>query len=104
MGGYGGTVVIGGVPPTDSVVALPLARGGLFNKKVTLVSCSGGDMVPSEFFPRLMRGDLDGTLRLNEMVTREIGLDEGEDAFAAMTSGTVVRAVIPLYGRPRETV
>jgi S-(hydroxymethyl)mycothiol dehydrogenase len=96
MVGYGGTVVIVGVPPTDSTVTLPLARGGLFNKKVTLTSCSGGDMVPSEFFPRLMRWYLDGTLRLDEMVTREIGLDDVEDAFAAMTSGTVIRSVIRL--------
>src|SRR5205823_3337892 len=85
-----------GVPPSDSVVTLPLARGGLFNKKVTLTSCSGGDMVPSEFFPRLMRWYLDGTLRLDEMITREIGLDDVEDAFAAMTSGTVIRSVIRL--------
>ena len=96
MVGYGGTVVIVGVPPTDSTVTLPLARGGLFNKKVTLASCSGGDMVPSEFFPRLMRWYLDGTLLLDEMVTREIGLDEVEDAFTAMTSGTVIRSVIRL--------
>jgi S-(hydroxymethyl)mycothiol dehydrogenase len=96
MVGYGGTVVIVGVPPTDSTVTLPLARGGLFNKKVTLTSCSGGDMVPSEFFPRLMRWYLDGTLRLDEMVTREIGLEEVEDAFAAMTSGAVIRSVIRL--------
>src|SRR5438445_677453 len=96
MVGYGGTVVIVGVPPTDSTVTLPLARGGLFNKKVTLTSCSGGDMVPSEFFPRLMSWYLDGTLRLDEMVTREIGLDDVEDAFAAMTSGTVIRSVIRL--------
>src|SRR5438067_1112235 len=96
MVGYGGTVVIVGVPPTDSVLTLPLARGGLFNKKVTLTSCSGGDMVPSEFFPRLMRWYLDGTLRLDEMITRELGLDDVEDAFAAMTSGTVIRSVIRL--------
>src|SRR5205814_8315307 len=89
-------------PPTDSTVTLPLARGGLFNKKVTLTSCSGGDMVPSEFFPRLMRWSLDGTLGVDEMVTREIGLDEVEDAFAAMSSGTVIRSVIRLEGRPRR--
>ena len=53
-------------------------------------------MVPSEFFPRLMRWYLDGTLRLDEMVTREIGLDDVEGAFAAMTSGTVIRSVIRL--------
>src|SRR5258706_189207 len=96
MVGYGGTVVIVGVPPTDSTVTLPLARGGLFNKKVTLTSCSGGDMVPSEFFPRLMRWYLDGTLRLDEMVTREIGPDDVVDAFAAMTGGTLIRSEIRL--------
>src|SRR5207244_13449176 len=46
MVGYGGTVVIVGVPATDSTATLPLARGGLFNKKVTVTACSGGDMVP----------------------------------------------------------
>jgi S-(hydroxymethyl)mycothiol dehydrogenase len=96
MVGYGGTVVIVGVPPTDSTVTLPLARGGLFNKKVTLTACSGGDMVPSEFFPRLMGWYLDGTLRLDEMVTHEVGLDDVERAFAAMASGTVIRSVVRL--------
>ena len=94
MVGYGGTVVIVGVPPTDSTVTLPLARDGLFNKKVTLTACSGGDMVPSEFFPRLMRWYLDGTLLLDEMVTHEVGLDDVEHAFAAMTSGVVIRSVV----------
>ena len=96
MVGYGGTVVIVGVPPTDSTVTLPLARGGLFNKKVTLTSCSGGDMVPSEFFPKLMRWYLDGTLLLDEMVTQEIGLDDVERGFSAMTAGTVIRSVMRL--------
>ena len=96
MVGYGGTAVIVGVPPTDATVTLPLARGGLFHKKVTLTSCSGGDMVPSEFFPRLMRWYLDGTLRLDEMVTHEVGLDDVERAFEAMTSGTVIRSVVRL--------
>ena len=55
MVGYGGTVVVVGVPATDATVTLPLGRDGLFYKKVTLTACSGGDMVPSEFFPQLMR-------------------------------------------------
>jgi S-(hydroxymethyl)mycothiol dehydrogenase len=94
MVGYGGTVVIVGVPPTDATVTLPLGRDGLFSKKVALLSCSGGDMVHSEFFPRLMSWYLDGRLRLDEMITQEIGLDDVEPAFAAMVGGTAIRSVV----------
>jgi S-(hydroxymethyl)mycothiol dehydrogenase len=96
MVGYGGTVVIVGVPPTDATVTLPLGRGGLFYKKVTLTSCSGGDMVPAEFFPRLMRWYQERSLLLDEMVTQEVGLDDVEAAFAAMRDGTVIRSVVRL--------
>ena len=96
MVGYGGTVVIVGVPAMDATVTLPLGRGGLFTKKVTLTACSGGDMVPADFFPRLMAWYLDGTLLLDEMVTREVGLDDVERSFAAMMDGTVIRSVVRL--------
>ena len=94
MVGYGGVVVIVGVPVDDASVTLPLGRGGLFFKKVTLLSCSGGDMVPADFFPRLMDWYLDGTLKVDEMVSREIELEDIEEAFAAMRRGDVIRSVV----------
>lgn len=94
MVGYGGGVVIVGVPTLDASVTLPLGRGGLFYKKVNLMSCSGGDMVPADFFPKLMAWYRAGTLKLDEMVSREIELDDIEEAFSAMRRGDVIRSVV----------
>ena len=94
MVGYGGIVVIVGVPANDATVTLPLGRGGLFFKKIDLRSCSGGDMVPADFFPRLMDWYQAGTLKLDEMVSQEIGLEDIEAAFAAMRRGDVIRSVV----------
>jgi Zn-dependent alcohol dehydrogenase len=51
-------------------------------------------MLPAEDFPRLAQLALDARLDLASMVTRTIGLDEVEDAFAEMSAGGGIRSVV----------
>ena len=44
--------------------------------------------------PMLVERYLAGSLPLDEMISRRVGLDDLNDAFAAMSSGEVARSVI----------
>jgi S-(hydroxymethyl)mycothiol dehydrogenase len=88
---FGTCIMIGGQQP-DSSVTLPLdrfmrLRGSL---KVTIY----GDCLPARDFPLLVEWYRSGRLRLDELVTRTISLDETEEAFAAMERGDTLRTVI----------
>jgi S-(hydroxymethyl)glutathione dehydrogenase/alcohol dehydrogenase len=67
--------------------------GSLMGEK-RIVRSSYGGARPRRDFPWLARLYLDGKLRLDELITRRIRLDEINDGFAAMTRGEIVRAVI----------
>ena len=56
----------------------------------------GGDCLPSRDFPLLCDMYLKGELKLDEVVTRRIGLGDVEAAFEAMHHGEVLRSVIVL--------
>jgi S-(hydroxymethyl)mycothiol dehydrogenase len=87
-----GTVVLVGVPTPDMKLELPLieyfARGG------ALKSSWYGDCLPSRDFPMLVDLHLQGRLPLDKFVSETIGLDDVEDAFAAMGRGDVLRSVV----------
>ena len=53
-----------------------------------------GDCLPSRDFPMLTDWYTRGELKLDELVTRTISLDEVEDAFQAMQRGETLRSVI----------
>jgi S-(hydroxymethyl)glutathione dehydrogenase/alcohol dehydrogenase len=46
----------------------------------------------------LAQAYLDGTLHLDELVSRHLSLDEINDGFAALKRGDVVRAVVMFDG------
>lgn len=96
MAGFAGTAVAIGVPPVPSEVTLPWAGrdGGAYSRKVSLLVTDGGDPIPSEDFPELARRYRDGELDLDGMVTRELALEDVEDAFRAMLAGEVIRSVV----------
>jgi S-(hydroxymethyl)mycothiol dehydrogenase len=52
--------------------------------------------VPAEDFPRLAQLAAEGRLDLAGMVTKTIGLDDVEQAFADMEAGQVIRSVVVL--------
>jgi S-(hydroxymethyl)glutathione dehydrogenase/alcohol dehydrogenase len=67
--------------------------GALMGEKRTVRSSYGGAR-PRRDFPWLSRLYLDGKLKLDELITRRIRLEEINEGFAAMTRGEIVRAVI----------
>jgi S-(hydroxymethyl)mycothiol dehydrogenase len=89
-----GTCVLIGVPGPGPTLTLDLQRffdlGGSFR-----VSWYG-DCLPTRDFPLLADWYRQGTLKLDEVVTRTIALDESEAAFAAMERGETLRSVIVL--------
>jgi Zn-dependent alcohol dehydrogenase len=90
-----GTATLIGLPPADAAVALGLVDEGarFFQKSLTLRCCNGGHPLPREDLPRLASLYLAGELLLDELVTREIGLDEvGE----ALGSEDAIRTVVRL--------
>lgn len=96
MLGYAGTAVAIGVPPIPSAVTLEWngTEGAAYPKKTSLLITDGGDPIPAEDFPEMARWALDGRLDLDGMVTREVGLDDVDEAFRAMLAGEVIRSVV----------
>jgi S-(hydroxymethyl)glutathione dehydrogenase/alcohol dehydrogenase len=92
MTGRGGTAVLVGVVPLTELVPLSAADLTLQEKKVT-----GSFMGSNQFrvdMPRYVDFYLDGRLRLDEMISSRIALDQVNDAFDAMRKGTAARQVI----------
>jgi S-(hydroxymethyl)glutathione dehydrogenase/alcohol dehydrogenase len=69
--------------------------GALMGEK-RIVRSSYGGARPQRDFPLLARAYLDGQLKLDELISRRIGLDDINEGFAALKKGEVVRAVITL--------
>jgi S-(hydroxymethyl)mycothiol dehydrogenase len=93
---YGGVAVAIGVPPIPAEVTL--AWNGMDNaaypRKTSLLITDGGDPIPSEDFPEMARWALEGRLDLDGMVSRELGLEDLDEAFRAMLAGEVIRSVV----------
>jgi len=93
---YGGIATTIGFPAQDDAVTLNLGdmATGVYWNKAGLRVCHCGDTLPSNDFPILADLYLKGQLKLDEMVTRRIGLDDVEAAFHEMETGDVIRSVI----------
>jgi len=93
----GGTATLIGVPHADAQATLRLGgNDGLFMRRATIRVSHGGDHLPAEDIPLWARQALDGKLDLAGMISRTIGLEEVEAAFAELKSGAVIRSVIQL--------
>lgn len=91
-----GRVVLVGVPKSDEQMSFrPLAL--YFGKDLT--GSHGGESVPERDIPRLMRMFQAGRLRLDEMVTTCVSLDEVNEAIGLMRSGeTAGRCLLSVDG------
>ena len=92
MTGRGGTAVLVGVVPITEMVPLSAADLTLQEKVVT-----GSFMGSNQFrvdMPRYIDFYLDGRLKLDEMISSRIALDDVNDALDAMKKGTAARQVI----------
>ena len=87
-----GTVVLVGVPTPQMRIDLPLLD--VFGRGGALKSSWYGDCLPSRDFPLLIDLHLQGRLPLDQFVSETIGLDDVEEAFAAMGRGEVLRSVV----------
>ena len=93
---YAGIAVAIGVPPIPAHVTLEWngTEHAAYPRKTSLLITDGGDPIPSEDFPEMARWALDGRLDLDGMVSKEVGLDDLDEAFRAMLAGEVIRSVV----------
>jgi S-(hydroxymethyl)glutathione dehydrogenase/alcohol dehydrogenase len=87
----GGTATIIGMIPVGQSIELP-GVSFLFEKKI-----QGSNMGSNRFrvdMPRYIDLYLDGRLKLDELVSARIGLDDINDGFEKMKQGSVARSVI----------
>lgn len=92
MTGRGGTTVLVGIVPVGELVPISAADLTLQEKKIT-----GSYMGSNRFrfdMPKYVDFYLDGRLRLDEMISSRIGLDEVNGAFERMRNGEAARQVI----------
>ncbi len=87
-----GTCVLIGVPGAGPVLDLPMQN--FFDIGGSLRVSWYGDCLPSRDFPMLTDWYTKGVLQLDELVTREIGLEDVNEAFHAMERGETLRSVI----------
>jgi S-(hydroxymethyl)glutathione dehydrogenase/alcohol dehydrogenase len=96
MTGRGGTAVLVGVVPVTQLVPISAADLTLQEKKIT-----GSYMGSNRFrfdMPRYVDFYLDGRLKLDEMISSRIGLDEVNEAFERLRKGEAARQVIVFDG------
>jgi Zn-dependent alcohol dehydrogenase len=89
----GGEVVLVGVPKMDAMVQIPAFLGLVLQGK-TIKGCWYGSSNTHEDIPKLVRLYKSGELKLDELISRTIPLEEVNEAFDAMATGEVARSVI----------
>jgi Zn-dependent alcohol dehydrogenase len=89
----GGEAILVGVPRMDVMLNLNAAFTFLYLAK-TIKGCWYGSANVREDVPKLIKLYKEGKLKLEELVSREIGVDGVNDAFAAMQQGEVARSLI----------
>ncbi len=78
---------------TDVASDVAFRWGSLMGEKRIRRSSYGGAR-PARDFPLLARAYLDGRLKLDELISRHIPLDEINDGFAALQRGETIRSVV----------
>ena len=89
----GGQSILVGVPKMDVMVNVPAFLGLVLQEK-TIKGCWYGSSNVHKDVPKLARLYEEGELKLDELVSREIKLDDVNDALRAMEQGEVARSVI----------
>jgi S-(hydroxymethyl)glutathione dehydrogenase/alcohol dehydrogenase len=89
----GGEAILVGVPRMDVMLNLNAAFTFLYLAK-TVKGCWYGSSNVKEDIPKLVKLYKEGKLMLEELISREIGVDGINDAFAAMQAGEVARTLI----------
>jgi len=85
--------ILVGVPKMEVMLQVPAFFGVVLQEK-TIKGCWYGSSNVHTDVPKLARLYSEGQLKLDELVSREIKLDDVNDAFRAMEAGEVARSVI----------
>jgi S-(hydroxymethyl)glutathione dehydrogenase/alcohol dehydrogenase len=88
----GGTTTLVGMTPQGARAGLDVYR--FVEQGRRLLGSNYGSSVPAEAFPRLARLHLEGRLPVERLISERIGLDDLNEAFAAMRRGDGARRVI----------
>jgi S-(hydroxymethyl)glutathione dehydrogenase / alcohol dehydrogenase len=88
----GGTAVLIGIPKMGAEVSLPVLP--FIMKEVRVIGSLMGSVPFQTFIPQLARHYLSGALKLDELVSNRITLEQINDGFAQMSSGDIARSVI----------
>jgi S-(hydroxymethyl)glutathione dehydrogenase / alcohol dehydrogenase len=89
----GGQAILVGVPKMDAMVQIPAFLGLVLQEK-TIKGCWYGSSNVQKDVPKLIELYKKGDLKLDELISRTIKVDEVNDAFEAMKTGEVARSVI----------
>jgi len=89
----GGEAILVGVPRMEVMLELPAFFGVVLMSK-TIKGCWYGSSNVRQDVPRLLEYYTRGELKLDELISRRIKVDEVNDAFSAMEAGEVARSVI----------
>jgi S-(hydroxymethyl)glutathione dehydrogenase/alcohol dehydrogenase len=89
----GGEAVLVGVPPLTVMLNLNVALTFLYMSK-SVKGCWYGSTDVARDVPKLVSLWQDGRLKLDELISREIEIEDVNGAFRAMESGEVARSVI----------
>jgi S-(hydroxymethyl)glutathione dehydrogenase/alcohol dehydrogenase len=87
----GGNVVWLGKVNVNQDVAF---RWGALMQEKRIIRSSYGGAKPAEDFPLMSRAYLDGALKLDEMISDRIGLEEINAGFDALKRGATIRSVV----------
>ena len=88
----GGTAVLVGMTPVGDRAAFDVY--GFVDGSRRILGSNYGFAVPAVDFPRYAAWSIEGRLPVDRLIDRRIGLDDLEDAFAAMRRGEYTRQVI----------
>jgi NDMA-dependent alcohol dehydrogenase len=94
----GGQAVLVGLPRMDAMITVPAFLGAVMAAK-TITGCWYGSADVRRDVPLLVEHYRNGALKLDELISATITLDEVNDAFEAMKSGDLARSVIR-YDQP----
>ena len=92
----GGQAILVGVPRMDVMVTVPAFIGLVLQEK-TIKGCWYGSSNVHRDVPKLVDLYKKGELKLDELISREITINDVNEAFEAMKTGEVARSVI-VYG------
>jgi Zn-dependent alcohol dehydrogenase len=89
----GGEAILVGVPRMEVMLELPAFFGVVLMSK-SIKGCWYGSSNVQQDVPKLLEYYKSGELKLDELISRRIRVDDVNEAFKAMEAGEVARSVI----------